>query len=80
MIPFVAAEIARGLLVGALVFALVTMFAPLATNVRTSLRMGDVTAVAAQLLGRYLPQFEVAGLVLLVALVAVVASMGGDEQ
>ncbi|MDZ4169052.1 MAG: NADH-quinone oxidoreductase subunit J [Coriobacteriia bacterium] len=39
-----------------------------------------VDALGAELLGRMLPQFEVAGLLLLAALVAVVTLTGGDDE
>lgn len=64
----------------ALVFTLVVVFAPLGQTVTSSSVTAGPDQVATELLGRYLPQFEVAGLLLLAALAAVVAVMGGDDS
>jgi NADH-quinone oxidoreductase subunit J len=57
----------------------VFMLRPLAQGVPL-LRGAGVDALGGELLGRMLPQFELAGILLLAALVAVVSISGGDER
>jgi NADH-quinone oxidoreductase subunit J len=60
-----------------LVFAMVS---PLATVLKVGGIDVKVAALAAELLGPQLPQFEVAGVLLLISLVAVVVIVGGDRE
>jgi len=68
------ASVGLALMVGALLRPLVP--APLAAVPAIS---ADIEGLADALLGPYLPQFELAGVLLLAALVAVVSIAGGDE-
>lgn len=59
----------------------VRMLAPLATTLGTGGDVGGgMDALGDALLGRLLPQFEIAGLLLLAALVAVVSIAGGERK
>jgi NADH-quinone oxidoreductase subunit J len=74
--PSVLAVLASALLFGILVFALGTS----APNLGGSTIPETAKSVADVLLGDMLPQFEIAGVLLLAALAAVVALMTGGER
>lgn len=67
------AGISAALLIG-------TMLRPVSGNVGTFTSPGGPNVLAHELLSRLLPQFEIAGALLLVALVAVVVVSGGEER
>lgn len=70
--PLAAAVLISGLLLW--------MLSSAAGGLGTATSPGDPAALAGLLLGPMLPQFEIAGGLLLVALVAVVVMSGGDRQ
>ncbi|MBI5232264.1 MAG: NADH-quinone oxidoreductase subunit J [Coriobacteriales bacterium] len=74
--PSVAAVFASA----AFVVALIGVLAPAAVLPRAATNMSTPSDVAELLLGTYLPQFEIAGVLLLAGLAAVVAVMGGDDR
>lgn len=64
----------------ALVFALITVFLPAGPLAQAATVLVEPSQVAHSLLGEYLVEFEVAGVLLLAALAAVVALMGGEGE
>lgn len=70
---FISASAALGLLV-------LAMLAPAAPKVAASAGAGGPSQIAGVLLGEMLPQFEAVGVLLLLALVAVVLVMAGDRR
>lgn len=64
----------------AFVIALIAVLAPAAALPQAAASSPTPGDVAHLLLGLYLPQFEIAGVLLLAGLAAVVAVMGGDDR
>ncbi len=73
----VAAPLAAAALVSGMLF---WMLSSAVDELGPATSPGDPAALAQLLLGPMLPQFEIAGALLLVALVAVVVVSGGDRQ
>jgi NADH:ubiquinone oxidoreductase subunit 6 (subunit J) len=72
-----AAPLAAAALVSGMLF---WVLASAVDELGSAVSPGDPSALAQLLLGPMLPQFEIAGALLLVALVAVVVMSGGDRR